>query len=86
MYLEAKGYMRADKRSLYRSFFKEQPNTRTCFIIQSNYRVGKGTFGEWISKQLKMPWFHWQGEFPKPNEWILPIEPKKSKSTKKGSK
>lgn len=85
-YLETKGYMRADKRSLYRSLLKERPNLSLCLIIQSDYRVGKGTFGQWISKILKVPYFHWKGKYPEQHEWILPIEPKKSKSNKKANK
>lgn len=82
-YLECKGYMRANKRALYRSFFKEKPGFSAAIIIQSNYKVGKGTFGDWISKILKIPYFHWQGVFPKPSDWVMPvIKQEKSKSTR----
>lgn len=85
-YLEIKGYMRADKRALYRSLLKETPGLSLCIIIQSDYRVGKGTFSQWITKHLKVPVFHWRGVFPKPNEWILPVEPKLSKRAKRSDK
>ena len=85
-YLEVKGYMRADKRSLYRSLFKEKTDIAACIIIQSDYRVGKGTFSQWITKHLHIPVFLWRGEFPKPTDWIYPSERKISKSTKKGHK
>lgn len=62
-YLEPKGYMRAPKRALYRSFFKENPNTSVRFVLQSNYRVGKGTFGGWINKHLHAPWALWKGSW-----------------------
>lgn len=84
-YLESKGYMRAPKRSLYRSFFKEKgSDVSVRFIIQSNFRVGKGSFGEWINKHLRSPWFLWRGTYPIEAQWNYPIELKKSKSSKKG--
>jgi hypothetical protein len=86
-YLEPKGYMRGPKRSLYRAFFKEKGEAISVrFIIQSNFKVGKRTFGEWINKHLRMPWFLWKGTFPTEQQWNYPLELKKSKSTKKGNK
>lgn len=80
-YLEPKGYMRAPKRSLYRSFFKDKPGISVRFIIQSNYRVGKGSFGEWINKHLNSPWFLWKGVYPTEEQWIFPIVKNKVKSS-----
>jgi hypothetical protein len=90
-YLESKGYMRGPKRSLYRSLFKDKPDTCVRFVIQSNFKVGKGTFGGWINKHLGCPWAIWKGSW---NDlvWIYPPpkkikrERKKSKSTKESTK
>lgn len=83
-YVECKGYLRGPKRSLYRSFFKDKPDTPVVFIIQSNFKVGKGTFGGWITKYLNCPWALWKGKWSE-LQWVYP-EPEKPKSTRKKQK
>lgn len=90
-YVEIKGFMRAPKRALYRSLFKEKPNTPLCLVIQSNFKVGKGSFGGWITKYLGIPWGVWKGTWPP--EWNMPdvqkpksVESKKSRGSKKATK
>ena len=64
-YVEAKGYLRSDKRALLRSLIKSGAIPSLRFILQSDYRVGKTTLGGWISKFLKCPWALFDGEWPR---------------------
>lgn len=63
-YVEAKGYLRADKRALLRSLVKSGEISDLRFIIQSDYRVGKTSLSGWIDKFLKCKWALFTGEWP----------------------
>lgn len=64
-YLEVKGYMRADRRSLLRALRKARPDVDLRFIIQRDYRVTKSlSLAAWIVKYLKCPVIVWNGSVP----------------------
>lgn len=81
-YLEAKGYLRAPKRSLLRSLFATRPIVDIRFLLQSDFKVtSKLRFAGWVTKYLiGSSYAIWRGSYP--TEWIKANEPKKSKSTK----
>lgn len=61
-YIEAKGFFRADRRSLLRSFRKARPDVDLRFVLQRDFRVtAKLTIVEWIRKFLKCPVGLWTG-------------------------
>lgn len=66
-YVEAKGYLRADKRTLLRCLVKTGKVPDLRFILQSDYRVGKSTLSGWIDKFLHCKWAVFDGEWPR--EW-----------------
>lgn len=63
-YIEAKGYLRADRRSLLRSFRKARPDVDFRLIIQKDYRVGKRLLSDWVKSFLKIPVHVWNGKIP----------------------
>lgn len=63
-YLEAKGYLRADRRRLLREFRKANPNIDLRLVAQRDYKVGKGTLTSWATKYLKVPVHVWNGALP----------------------
>ena len=86
-YVDVKGYMRANKRSLLRSFCKARPDIALRVILQRDYRLSKtATISQWLSKTLRVPYAIWNGRWPTTSDWIMPNEPKVSKKAKKGPK
>ena len=63
-YVEAKGYLRSERRTLLRSFRKTRPTTRLRMVVMRDYPVGKGTLTEWVTKYLKIPVHIWNGKLP----------------------
>lgn len=68
-YIEVKGYLRAEQRSLLRAFCKERPDVDIRFVLQRDFKVGAGTAVSWITKYLKRPVHIWNGRLP--NEWLV---------------
>lgn len=66
-YLEVKGYLRAPRRALLRSFHKARPDIDIRFIAQRDYAVGATTLTGWAKKFLKSPVHIWDGKLPA--EW-----------------
>lgn len=66
-YLEAKGYLRAQRRSLLRAFRKTGPACDLRMVVQRDYKVGKSTLVGWASKLLKVPVTVWNGDLP--HDW-----------------
>lgn len=63
--LEAKGYLRAERRSLLRALCKERRDLRLRLLVQRDYRVTKSlTLTEWARKYLRIPVAVWTGQFP----------------------
>lgn len=63
-YIEAKGYLRAERRSLLRSFRKARPDVDFRLVVERDYKVGKGTLISWADKYLKVPVIKWDGKLP----------------------
>lgn len=65
-YLEVKGYLRADRRSLLRALRKALPDVDLRLIAQRDYRVTKqlNLIG-WAGKFLKCPAVVWSGGVPR---------------------
>lgn len=66
-YLEVKGYLRADRRTLLRAFVKERPGCDLRLVVQRDYPVGKSTLVGWATRLLKMKASVWTGDLP--GEW-----------------
>jgi hypothetical protein len=67
-YIESKGYLRAEQRSLLRAFCKARPDTDIRFVFQRDYPLGSGTITDWVRKYLKRPCCVWKGRLPE--EWV----------------
>ena len=68
-YVETKGYLRANKRSLLRAFHKARKDVAIRYILQRDYKVTKSLSAVgWITKFLKCPVIVWDGKLPK--EWV----------------
>lgn len=63
-YLEAKGYLRAERRTLLRAFRKTGPDCDLRLVVQRDYPVGKSTLTGWASRLLKVPVAVWNGDIP----------------------
>lgn len=64
-YLEAKGYLRAERRSLLRALCKARPDLRLRLLVQRDYKVtAKLTISEWARKYLRIPVAVWTGKPP----------------------
>jgi hypothetical protein len=63
-YIEAKGYLRGDRRSLLRAFRKSGPNCDLRMVVQRDYKVGKSTLVGWATRLLKVPVTIWTGDLP----------------------
>jgi len=63
-FVEAKGYLRADKRSLLRSLRKARPDVDLRLLVQRDYKVGRGSLVSWAQKYLKVPVAVWDGNLP----------------------
>jgi hypothetical protein len=70
-YIEIKGYLRAEQRSLLRAFCKARPDIDLRFILQRDFKVGTGTAVSWITKYLKRPVTVWRGRLP--DEWLRSV-------------
>ena len=66
-YLEAKGYLRAERRTLLRAFRKTGPSCDLRLVIQRDYPVGKSTLTGWATRLMKVPVAVWNGDLPE--EW-----------------
>lgn len=66
--IEAKGYLRADRRKLLRDMRKCLPDYPLRFILERDYKAtAKLKLSEWIAKYLKCPVIVWKGELP--SDW-----------------
>jgi hypothetical protein len=63
-YIETKGYIRAEERSLLRAARRANLSCDLRVVAQRDYRVGKGTFLSWCTKYLKAPVHVWNGDIP----------------------
>lgn len=68
-YVEVKGYLRANERSLLRAFCKARPDIDLRFVFQRDFRIGAGTAISWVTKFLKRPACVWTGRLP--DEWLV---------------
>jgi hypothetical protein len=66
-FIEAKGYLRSERRALLRSFRKTGPRIDLRLVVQRDYKVGKSTLVGWATRLLKVPVHVWNGDLP--NEW-----------------
>lgn len=65
-FIEAKGYLRAERRALLRSLRKAWPSLDLRLVVQRDYRVTAGlTITQWATKYLKCPVIVWEGKLPK---------------------
>lgn len=70
-FIEVKGFVRANRRALFRDFIKCYPNLDLRFVLERDYVISKAsglTLGGWITKYLKRPWCVWRGQLPA--EWL----------------
>lgn len=63
-YLEAKGYLRSERRSLLRAFRKTGPRCDLRLVLQRDYPVGKSTLSGWATRLMKVPVHIWDGDIP----------------------
>ncbi len=62
-YLEVKGYLRADRRSLLRALRKERKDVDLRVLCQRDYQItDKHTLVTWCEQYLKCPCHVWRGE------------------------
>lgn len=60
-FIEAKGYLRSDRRALLRSLRKAHPSVDLRVVVQRDYRAtAKRTITEWVIKYLKCPVAIWR--------------------------
>ena len=65
-FIEAKGYLRADRRALLRAVRKAWPLLDLRLVVQRDYRVTASlTIVEWAKKYLKCKVHVWDGALPK---------------------
>lgn len=66
--IEAKGYLRADRRKLLRDMRKCLPDYPLRFILERDYKAtAKLKLSEWIAKYLKCTVIVWSGSIP--DDW-----------------
>jgi hypothetical protein len=64
-YIEAKGYLRAERRRLLRAFRNGRPDIDLRMVVERDYRVtDKLTLVQWARKYLKCPVVVWTGKLP----------------------
>lgn len=64
-YVEVKGYLRAEQRSLLRSLRKARPDVDLRLIVQRDFKVtSKLTLTEWARKYLRVRVVVWSGRVP----------------------
>lgn len=67
-YIEVKGYIRAEQRSLIRAFAKARKDVDLRYIYQRDFPVSRtSTVSSWHSKCVKRPYVIWDGKVP--TEW-----------------
>lgn len=60
-YIEAKGYLRADRRSLLRAVRKARPDVDLRLVVYRDYKVtAKHTLVSWAKQYLKLPVMVWK--------------------------
>lgn len=80
-YLEVKGYLRADRRSLLRALRKARPDVDLRLIAQRDYRVTKtATLTQWARRYLRCPAILWNGGVP---DWSDSLPTAADKGSKK---
>jgi hypothetical protein len=63
--IEAKGYLRADRRKLLRDMRRCLPDYPLRFILERDYKAtAKLKLSEWIAKYLRCPVVVWAGSIP----------------------
>ena len=68
-YIEAKGYLRAEKRRLLRDLRKARPDIDLRFLVERDYKATSSmTILQWIERYMKCPAEVWAGRMPK--DWI----------------
>lgn len=86
-YIDVKGYMRANKRSLLRSFCKARPDIALRILLQRDYPLSKtATIAQWLNKTVRIPYTIFTGRYPSETDWIMPYEPKTSQKAKSRNK
>lgn len=70
-YIEVKGYLRADQRSLLRAFCKARPDIDLRIVFQRDFKIGATTAVAWVTKFLKRPVCVWKGRLP--DEWVKAV-------------
>jgi hypothetical protein len=64
-YIDAKGYLRAPKRSLLRSLVKTRKDFALRLILQRDFPISKvSRISDWIRKYLKIQFAVWNGKWP----------------------
>jgi hypothetical protein len=64
-YIEAKGYLRAERRRLLRAFRNTRPDIDLRLLVERDYRVtDKLTIVQWARRYLKCPVAVWNGKLP----------------------
>jgi hypothetical protein len=67
-YIEAKGYIRAERRRLLRAFRNARQDIDLRLVVERDYKVtAKLTIVQWARKYLKCPAVVWDGKLPE--EW-----------------
>lgn len=64
-YIEAKGYLRAERRRLLRAFRNARPDIDLRMVVERDYKVtSKLTIVQWARRYLKLPCVVWTGKLP----------------------
>lgn len=64
-YIEVKGFLRAEQRTLLRALRKARPDVDIRLVVQRDYRVSKKhTIVSWATTYLKVPVIVWNGALP----------------------
>lgn len=64
-YIEAKGYLRSERRSLLRAFRQGRPEIDLRLVVQRDHKITKTmTIVEWANRYLKVPIHVWDGDIP----------------------
>jgi hypothetical protein len=64
-YIEAKGYLRAERRSLLRAFRQSRPEIDMRLVVQKDHKITKTmTIVQWAERYLKIPVHVWNGDIP----------------------
>lgn len=64
-YIEAKGFIRSERRRLLRAFRRARPDIDLRLLLQRDYKVTSSlTMLQWCEKYLKCPAEVWRGKLP----------------------